>query len=714
MESDGEGFSTEDLRHFFDISQALLCVTDVSGRLVRLSPSWQDVLGWDPGPMVGHHFLEFLHPDDAEHTLAALQAAADPDVAPEPIVNRYRHADGSYRTLSWLTRTAREGDVVWCVAQDVTGAEVRARQQQLVADLGRRALDAVPHQELLQDIVDGVATALSLPVVSVLELTPDGAHLQISRAHGMGEHSDDLLQIDQTTLSGQAVLSSVPVQSTDVQASGGNPLQVAVQARGAVSVPIRLRGALWGALSCADGVPRQFTEDEVRFLQQVAHIVGAAVDRRETEVTLQHIATHDRLTGLPNRDLFRLFVEGALERSTATHHPVGLLLCDLDGFKDVNDSLGHEAGDEVLRQLSARLSGAVGPEDTVARLGGDEFAICLVGRHTEVDVLGMADTIIRAMRQPFALPDMQVPLSTSIGVVVSPTHGRDATTLLRHADIAMYRAKANGVGWSRYDVALDRATGERLARTADLRDAIAQGQLQVKYQPVIDLRTRRLHGVEALCRWTPETGEDVPPSVFIPLAEQTGLILPLTAWVHDQVVRQVRSWREQGREVRCAVNLSMAALADPDASAALLDQLIAAADAVTVEITESWLVDARGREVITKLASNGVRLSLDDFGTGFSSLAALHRFPVQQVKLDRAFVLGLDDERGHQVLLAMASLGRSLGMEVVAEGVEQEHTAQWLRDAGVQLGQGFLWSPAVQPAALEPWWPPQPPANDLA
>jgi diguanylate cyclase (GGDEF)-like protein len=383
---------------------------------------------------------------------------------------------------------------------------------------------------------------------------------------------------------------------------------------------------------------------------------------------------------------------------------VGMLLCDLDGFKDINDSLGHAAGDEVLRQLAQRLLGTVNEASTVARLGGDEFALCVVGPATELEVLGVADAVVRVMRQPFVLPGLEVPLSTSIGVAVSPTHGRDASTLLRHADVAMYRAKSRRLGWTLYDATLDAARSDRLAFTAELRSAITDGELELHYQPVVDLETEELRSVEALCRWHSPLRGEVPPTAFIPLAEQTGVILPLTAWVVATASAQAQAWQDAGHEVRCAVNLSMAAVMDAASSAALLEQLIQAAPLITVEVTESWLADARGREVVAELAASGVELALDDFGTGWSSLASLRSFPVRRLKLDRQFVLDLDqDSRGQDLLRAVAELATALGMDVVAEGVEREGTAVRLRSVGLRLGQGFLWSPAVPAGQLASW-----------
>jgi EAL domain-containing protein (putative c-di-GMP-specific phosphodiesterase class I) len=268
----------------------------------------------------------------------------------------------------------------------------------------------------------------------------------------------------------------------------------------------------------------------------------------------------------------------------------------------------------------------------------------------------------------------------------------------------MYRAKASGLGWALYDAGIDEVRSERLTLTAELRQALADEQLELHYQPVVDLTTGALVSLEALCRWTHPVRGAVPLSVFVPLAEETGLIGPLTSWVIGEARQQLRAWRAAGHGVPCAINLSMAAVADPTTSDALSGQIVDAAPDLTVEITESWLADERGQAVVSALAASGVALALDDFGTGWSSLALLASFPVGRLKLDRQFLVGLDgDARGAALLRAVADLATAMKMDVVAEGVERSDTAQLLLDAGITLGQGYLWSPALSAAELATW-----------
>jgi diguanylate cyclase (GGDEF)-like protein/PAS domain S-box-containing protein len=694
-----------DAQRFFDLSRSLFVVVDTAGVLLRMSPHWERVLDRPLANMVGRHFSEFLHPDDVARTTTRMKDARHGHGLP-PLENRYLRPDGSFVWLSWDTSPVTDGTSVWCIATEVTAAHQRAAQQQLVADLGRRALEGVDEVDLLDAAVIGTARALQLPIAVVLQLRPEGDLL--ARA-GVGVPWNPVdpppLPVDDSTMSGRALRSRRLVCSTDV-GSEVHPsgYQQAYGAYGAISVPVGRADRPWGVLTCADRRPRSFDEAEQRFVEQVAHVLGAAIERRAVEHQLQHQATHDGLTGLPNRALLRQRIATALVDSHRQGTAVGLLLCDLDGFKDVNDSLGHAAGDEVLQQLAGRLVQAVGDAGMVARLGGDEFAICVRGPATELEVLGVADAIVKLMREPFSLSGMQIPLSTSIGVAVSPTHGQDAATLLKHADVAMYRAKSSRLGWALYDASLDQGSAERLTLTADLREAVVAERLQLHYQPVVDLHTGELVSLEALCRWNHPTRGNVPPGVFVPLAEHAGLIGPLTQWVVAEALQQVRAWKSAGHGVPCAINLSMAAVTSLTKSASLLEQLIEGAPDVTVEITESWLADDRGKAVVSALASAGVSLALDDFGTGWSSLAVLASFPVTRLKLDRQFLMGLDgDARGSDLLRAITDLATALEMDVVAEGIERRDTAQLLRDAGIGLGQGMLWAPPL-PADEVPAW----------
>jgi diguanylate cyclase (GGDEF)-like protein len=427
-------------------------------------------------------------------------------------------------------------------------------------------------------------------------------------------------------------------------------------------------------------------------------------------VVTEHQALHDALTGLPNRALFTDRVERALQGARRDGGRVVLMLLDLDRFKEVNDTLGHHHGDALLRQVGPRLAGVLRSSDTVARLGGDEFAVLLPSAPGASAGAEVGDKLLQALRRPFGLGDVEVEVDASLGIAAFPDDGQDVETLVRHADAAMYAAKAGGGGgaerWSR-----ERDGGrDPLAVAGDLRRAIERGELEVVYQPKVHLRTGAVGGVEALVRWRhPERGL-VLPSSFVEQAEHTGLMRPLTLHVLEEALTQLRTWAAGGLRLRVAVNLSARGLLDrglADDVAAVLERCGVRPAALELEVTEATIMadPSRAAEVLRDLAALGVGLSLDDFGTGWSSLGALERLPVDEIKIDRSFVVGLGRGRGGggAVVRSAIDLGRNLDLRVVAEGVEDEHARRRLAKLGCDLGQGYHFSPPIDGPSLAEW-----------
>jgi len=441
--------------------------------------------------------------------------------------------------------------------------------------------------------------------------------------------------------------------------------------------------------------------------------------RAEMEVALQHQAMHDALTGLPNRALLHDRLGQALLVARRERTPLALLLLDLDRFKEVNDTFGHHVGDALLVEVAARVQGVVRASDTVARLGGDEFAVLLPGD----DAAGAgraASSILAALDAPTTVEDHALHLAGSIGIALYPAHGADAATLLRQADIAMYVAKRTHSGHVVYDATHDQHTPERVARVAALRAAIKRGELVLHYQPKVEPRTGRLAWVEALVRWShapfdpaSAAASGAPglllPDEFIPLAEQTGLIGPLTRWVLDTALRQVGAWGRAGLPLGVEVNLSAWDLRDPGLPPAIAELLAThgvAPARLRLELTEGTLmVDAaRTLAVLSRIAAMGVGIAVDDFGTGYSSLAYLKRLPVTELKIDKGFVLTMaTDETDAAIVASTISLGHSLGLHVTAEGVEDRATWERLAALGCDLAQGYYLSPPLPPAALARW-----------
>ncbi|MGZ4436724.1 MAG: putative bifunctional diguanylate cyclase/phosphodiesterase [Nocardioidaceae bacterium] len=428
----------------------------------------------------------------------------------------------------------------------------------------------------------------------------------------------------------------------------------------------------------------------------VLTLVRLAVTVRETSALADthRMARTDELTGLPNRRAFYERTRHLSAAHAADGRQHAVLLVDLDRFKEVNDSFGHLVGDDLLRLVGPRLAAQCGREDLIARLGGDEFGIVVLG-HEAAEVV--AERLCRSLEEPFVLRDLTVQISASVGIAHYPDHGTDGTTLLRRADVAMYAAKRARAGWRSYDAAEDPNTPDRLYLLDALRTTLADSGrgLELHYQPKLDLAHGRLTGVEALVRWRhPKLGL-LPPAAFLPLMEEYGLSRALTDVVLRQAIAQCARWQQQGLHLPVAVNLPASLCTDPDLPglvSQLLDLHGVLPGCLELEITEEFLLGDRvsARAVLTELGAVGVRVSIDDFGTGYSSLAYLRDLPVDQLKLDRTFITGMEHDATTAALVRSAvSLAHSLGLEMVAEGVETPAALELLRQLGCDQAQGF-------------------------
>ncbi len=424
--------------------------------------------------------------------------------------------------------------------------------------------------------------------------------------------------------------------------------------------------------------------------------------RREEE--LAFMATHDALTGLPNRTLILDRVEQMLARAARTNLPVAALFIDLDNFKGVNDTLGHAIGDELLGAVAKRLDGAIRGADTLGRLGGDEFIVISEDLSLENGAELIGDRLVQALRHPFKLgPDKQtrITVTASIGIAVSAGHS--AEDLLRNADIAMYAAKWDGkCRFAMFETDMQDRMQARMELEMDLRDALEREQFFLVYQPTLDLATMRPNGVEALIRWSHRERGLVQPDDFVPLLEETGLICDVGRWVLSEACAQGAQWRADGHEIVIAVNVSGRQL---DSDQVLCDVQEALRNsglepsALTIEITETTLmrnIEETARR-LSALKDLGVRIAIDDFGTGYSSLAHLQRFPVDALKIDRSFISGLENnEEGESLIRTLVQLGKTLSIETFAEGIERERELSLLRDEHCDTGQGFLFAKPLE------------------
>jgi diguanylate cyclase (GGDEF)-like protein/PAS domain S-box-containing protein len=441
-------------------------------------------------------------------------------------------------------------------------------------------------------------------------------------------------------------------------------------------------------------------------------VLGTAFDiteRKRAEERIRSLAYHDTLTGLPNRLLFADRLGLAVAQAHRLSQRLAVLFLDLDGFKLINDSLGHTLGDRLLEVVAERIQGALREGDTVARLGGDEFTLLLPGVTRAEDAPKVAEKVLEALRQPIPIDGRELYVTGSVGISLYPDDGNDPETLVRNADAAMYRAKDRGRDtYQLYAAAMNATAVERLALESSLRKALAQNALRLHYQPLLDLSTGKVYGVEALLRWERPGHGLVFPDDFIPLAELTGLVIPIGPWVWRTACAQVKRWHDLGhRDLRLAVNLSARQFQQPDVATQVtraLEETGFPPTHLDLEITESYAMQnpEAAIQTLRELKAVGMGLSIDDFGVGYSSLSYLKRLPIDTLKIDRSFVRDITtDPDDAAIVTAVIAMARTLKLMVVAEGVETEAQRAFLAAQGCDRAQGFLWSRAVPPDECE-------------
>lgn len=436
--------------------------------------------------------------------------------------------------------------------------------------------------------------------------------------------------------------------------------------------------------------------------------LGLADDLREQAEKNRHLALHDSLTDLPNRTLFHDRVERSILEAKRNGTGLCVLLMDLDRFKEINDALGHHNGDSLLREVGGRLSIVGRESDTVARLGGDEFAVLISALLSDESVTRVAQEVLAAFEKPFELAELALKVEASMGLAIFPQHGLDAGTLIRHADVAMYASKETRSGYQVYQSIKDEHTRDRLALVGGLRQAAQTGDFMLHYQPKADVASGEILGVEALLRWY-QNDELVPPDLFIPLAEHTGLIGPMTMWVVETAARQCREWDNDGLVLNVAVNLSMRNLFElglPQRIGQTLAKCGLAPARLQLEITESGIAadPIRAEAVLGELSEMGITLSIDDFGTGHSSLSRLKRLPVKELKIDRSFVTNMaKDKSDAAIVRSVIELGHNLDLNVVAEGIETAEVLLELETLKCDIAQGFYLSRPLEAPALAAW-----------
>jgi diguanylate cyclase (GGDEF)-like protein len=594
---------------------------------------------------------------------------------------------------------------------------LRERQVLLerLAQLQRGIVDRLPVHEVLEAVVEGACELLDCGVGILWIADPDDPDHAAAVA-AIGE--DDALMAERgrkpagAGLGGRAMREGMLVVADAV--TGADSLADLVDfpvtvPTAAMATPVYERSHVVGSLGVASTEPgRLFGARDQQVLISLAEHASLALNHARAVEEAVHEALHDSLTGLPNRSLFLDRMRHALARAERESEPVAVLFCDLDGFKTVNDSLGHRTGDRLLVMVAERLAERLQPDDTIARLGGDEFAVLLEELREPGDAARAAQRLLDALEAPFELRDREFYVSVSIGIA---TGKDDAETLLRDADLAMYRAKSRGKGrYAVFEPGMHTAIVERLELEVDLKRALEREELAVVYQPIFSLVSGSVTGVEALVRWHHPTRGIVMPESFIPLAEESGMIGELGRWVLRKACHQGALWRAKypGHPgLGIGVNVSVAQLREPglvrEVSEALAESQLDATG-LTLEITETALMESfdEAIEEVDALKALGVDLAIDDFGTGYSSLRYLRRLPLDVMKIEKSFVDGIGRPGEEPDLLrAIIDLANIFGLRVVAEGIERPEQRERLLELGCELGQGHLLAEPLDAAGTD-------------
>ncbi len=655
-------------------SSDLVFAVDLTGTVTYASPSCINVLGYEPDVMLGSETGMLVHKDDIEGLRATLGGTLDVPGGSVEFSMRVRHQNGTWRWIEGLATNLLDDPAVAGMvinARDITERRARLERQTAISDLGREVLRSTTLDASVESatgVLSRILQARECRIVGVLAGDAPGAVPPVLAAETSSEEA------------GSEGIGALP----RLRAPVGDPERPLAYIEVFRDTPV--------------------TPEEGQFVESVSGIVLSATVRFGAEDVIRHQAMHDPLTGLPNRALFNDRLEHALSRRARNPGYVAVMIVDLDGFKNVNDSLGHLTGDELLVAVAERFEAHLRGFDTIARLGGDEFAI-LFDELEAADQAGrVAQRVLDALVDPLTLPGRDVAIGASVGIALTDNTDTRSDRLLADADAAMYRAKREGRGCYRiFEAAMHTAAVERMNLEQELRTAIRDRGLTVYYQPIVDTKTGLVSGFEALARWEHPTRGFVPPATFIPLAEESGLIIDFGRTVLRDACQQARGWHESFPELRpsISVNASRLQLANPSFVEHVAEALTTAgldASALIVEVTESILA-SESRHVIATLDAlrrTGVRVAIDDFGTGYSSFAALAELPIDILKIDKRFIDNLVyDDQGRGFVNAIMQLAHTLHLETTAEGVEQIEQRDVLATLECTHIQGYLFSPAM-------------------
>jgi diguanylate cyclase (GGDEF)-like protein/PAS domain S-box-containing protein len=669
--------------------------------------------GFNKQSIIGKHMWEVIGKANFDATLPHLQRVMEG----HPVSYEAERVsfDGSTHQMhvSFAPDVDAFGKVKgsYALVIDVTASKIaenairtHALQQEAIAVYGQFALESHDIEALVSNAAAMVTSGLDIDHSGVFRFMHGQQDMTLVAGVGWGAGAVGNATINPATSMRAALGSNGPVIVTDLRATGHPALPWLAQDECRVSgleVAIPTSDGPFGILGAYRRDNRDFTREDTNFLKAIATALGTAVGRHRVEERLSHVAQFDSITGLPNRRLFHDRLLQAMARARRRKSTLALIFLDLDGFKEINDTLGHKAGDRLLRVVGARLKHSLREGDTVARLGGDEFTVILEDLHDRDEAVGVAHKVLGALAKPLTLEKQEFAVTASAGLTVYPEDTRNVETLLKNADTAMYYAKDRGKNnLQSYTPLMTTLKRERITLENQLRRALECDELFLQYQPQVDLQQGGIVGVEALARWQhPELGV-VPPGRFIPLAEKSGLIVPIGRWALATACAQGVAWQASTRPVRIGVNVSARQFRGD-----LFQTVVAAlsssgldAQWLELELTESLLMEdpETARATLLKLKGLGVKIAIDDFGSGYSSLSYLRHFPIDRLKIDQSFIRDLvtspDDAA---IARAIIALGHTMNIRVVAEGVETPEQLAFLRDNGCDVMQGFLYSEPV-------------------
>lgn len=668
------------LLEMIQIADLITVVLDLCGNIEYCSDHLLRISQRDAQQVVGNNWFDlFISPDDRTSVAHEIDIYTRQQNPPYNHEQRIVASDGSFRLIRWHTVQRRDdsGQItgISSFGEDVT----EQRQQEEELRLAARVFESTSEAVLICD-----------------------AGFRIVRAN---RASSEITGFDTEQLLGRQPLFN----RTDSEDGEREKLLHQALDNGG------WQGETWDRRASGEVYPVWLSLSAVRDNNgNVNHFVCTFSDIsaiKQSHAKLEFLAHHDPLTGLPNRTLLLDRLGHSLERAMREWEQVAVIFIDLDHFKDVNDTLGHEVGDVLLREMAERMKALLRNEDTVARLGGDEFTVILIDIDAPRAALNVAQKLLQIVERPIELGGHELHLSASIGISVFPIDGKDVPTLLKNADTAMYSAKSAGRnGYRFYTPLMTDMTMQRLEIESALRQALQQQQFSLHYQPQIDMFTEQLLGAEALVRWQhPEKGL-IRPDQFIPIAEESGLIVELGSWVLEEACRQYDQWRKRGWKLpKLSVNVSVKQLERGNLPQQLL-QLQRKYDLppnmLTLEITESVIMQKDyALTLLEEIAECGVELAIDDFGTGYSSLSYLKQLPVDTLKVDKSFVQEIDiDRNGEAIVHAIIALAKTMGMSVVAEGVETSGQARFLAALECDVGQGYLWGKPIPPDEFISQW----------